>query len=169
MAAPSTVDAVRALVEPAVASAGLVIEDVELTPAGRRRVVRVIVDLPDDQLGGVSFDAIETASRAVSQAIDASTVMGEAPYTLEVSSPGIGRPLTQRRHWLRARRRTVKATLADGSTVEGRLTDVNDDGLVLDGRRLPWDGVVRGAVQVDFRRIEDDDPLDAGLEGEGDD
>lgn len=160
MTATSVVDAVRALVEPAVTASGLVLESVEVTPAGRRRVVRITVDLPEDQLGGVSSDAIAAASQAVSRLLDETDALGQAPYVLEVSSPGIDRPLTERRHWLRARRRTVTVALADGGTAEGRLTEVDDAGVVVGGSRYGWDAVVRGRMQVDFSRLEDDDLLD---------
>lgn len=164
MTATSVVDAVRQLVEPAVAASGLVLESVEVTPAGRRRVVRVTVDLPQDQLGGVSSDAIAAASQAVSRTLDDSDVLGSAPYVLEVSSPGIDRPLTERRHWLRARRRTVTVTLTDGRQAEGRLTEVDDDGIVVGGARHAWEAVVRGRMQVDFSRLEDDDLPDGAFD-----
>ena len=88
-------------------------------------------------------------------ALDDSDVMGGAPYVLEVTSPGVDRPLTQRRHWLRARGRLVVVTLADGGTVTGRLTAADDDGLVVDDRTLAWDDVRRGKVEVEFNRVED--------------
>jgi ribosome maturation factor RimP len=153
-------DDVRAVAAPAVASAGLVLEDLTLTPAGRRRVLRVVVDLPDEVLGGVPVDAVAHASHAVSTALDDSDVMGGTPYVLEVSSPGVDRPLTQRRHWLRARGRLVTATLADGGEVRGRLTEAGDDGLIVEGRALPWDAVRRGRVDVEFHRA--DEPAEPG-------
>ncbi len=147
---PASADRVHAVVEPAVASAGLVLESVTVTPAGRRRVLRITVDLPGHVLGGVPLDAVSMASQAVSQALDESDAMGAAPYVLEVSSPGLDRPLTQRRHWERARTRLVQATLTDHSSVEGRLAAVDDDGVQLDDRRLAWTEIARGRMQVDF-------------------
>src|SRR5512144_2766676 len=125
MAASSPVDGVRALAAPAVASAGLVLENVTITPAGRRRVLRVVVDLPEDAVGGVPMEAVAHASQALSEALDASDVMGGAPYVLEVSSPGADRPLTERRHWLRARGRLVHVLPVAGVSAEplGRLTE----------------------------------------------
>jgi ribosome maturation factor RimP len=166
MAASAQADGVRAVAGPAVATAGLVLEDVTVTAAGRRRVLRITVDLPQDRLGGVPMDAVATASQAVSAALDASPVMGGAPYVLEVSSPGVDRPLTERRHWMRSRKRLVAVVLADGGTVEGRLTTVDDAGLEVDGRRLPWSDVVRGRVQVEFNAVDDADLGDDDGTGE---
>jgi len=146
----ASADRVNAVVEPAVASAGLVLENVTITPAGRRRVLRITVDLPGHVLGGVPLDAVSKASQAVSQALDESDVMGAAPYVLEVSSPGLDRPLTERRHWERARTRLVLVTLIDGSTAQGRLALVDDDGIMIGERRLAWTAIARGRMQVDF-------------------
>jgi ribosome maturation factor RimP len=146
----ASTDRVHAVVEPAVASAGLVLESVTVTPAGRRRVLRITVDLPGHVLGGVPMDAVSLVSQTVSRALDDSDVMGAAPYVLEVSSPGLDRPLTQRRHWERARTRLVLATLTDQSAVEGRLAAVDDDGVQLGDRRLAWTEIARGRMQVDF-------------------
>ena len=150
-------DRVRALLDPVVDGAGLVLEGVTVTPAGKRRVLRVVVDLPEDAEGSVDLDAVADVSRAVSAALDDSDVLGGSPYVLEVTSPGVDRPLTERRHWARARGRLVQAELrGDGGTVAGRVTAVGDGGVTLvveDGETLvPWAQLHRGRVQVEFSR-----------------
>jgi ribosome maturation factor RimP len=171
MTAPSQADGVRALAEPLAREAGLVIENVTITPAGKRRVLRVIVDLPEDLSGGVPLDAVATAAQAISAALDVSAVMGGMPYVLEVSSPGADRPLTERRHWMRARGRLVQLVAPPGNSPAwpqtesvGRLTAVTDTGLILDGvREVPWQDVASGRVELEFGRpAELDDGDDAG-------
>jgi ribosome maturation factor RimP len=155
MVAPSQADGVRALAEPLARDAGLVVESVTVTPAGKRRVLRVIVDLPEDSTGGVPMDAVATAAQFISAALDESSVMGGMPYVLEVSSPGADRPLTERRHWLRARGRLVNVIPVAGQPVpaQGRLTDVTEAGLVLDGdREIAWAVIASGRVEVEFGR-----------------
>jgi ribosome maturation factor RimP len=150
----SLAEGVRALAEPAVGRAGLVLDALSITTAGRRRVLRLIVDLPDDASGGVSMDAVAEASQHVSAALDGSDLLGSAPYVLEVSSPGTDRPLTERRHWLRARTRLVEVKLTDGGSRTGRLTAVDDAGITLDGPQpqpsLAWQQIASGRVQVEF-------------------
>jgi len=163
----AVVDAVRGLAGEAAGAAGLVLEDVAVQSAGRRRIVRVVVDLPDDALGGVPMDAVATVSQLLSQRLDDSDAMGGTPYVLEVTSPGVDRPLTERRHWLRARGRLVRVTLRDGGALTGRLTDAGDEGLVVDGRPVVWDDVTRGRVEVEFNRPDDAQP--AELDDELDD
>ncbi|HEY6796875.1 MAG TPA: hypothetical protein VI248_19565 [Kineosporiaceae bacterium] len=161
MAASSPVDGVRALAAAAAESAGLVLEGVTITPAGRRRVLRVVVDLPDDVLGGVPMEAVASASQALSAALDDSPVMGGAPYVLEVSSPGADRPLTRPRHWRRARGRLVTVALRDGGTVSGRLEAVDDGGVTVTGVPVPWDLLGTGRVELEFHRAgEGDDVVD---------
>ncbi|TNM62419.1 ribosome maturation factor RimP [Streptomyces sp. NP160] len=157
MPAPQAVhDRVVAAVQPAVTSSGLVLEEVELARAGARTVVRVVVDLPDDAVGAVSSDQLAAVSRAVSAAMDSvDGVLGDRPYVLEVGSPGVSRPLTERRHWSRARTRLVAVPVA-GVATTGRVVAVDDGGVVLDvdgeQRRAAWDELGTGRVQVEFGR-----------------
>lgn len=154
--------AVRAAIEPVVSALGLDLEDVDVQASGKRRRVCVVVDRD----GGIDLDGIAATSRAVSDALDASDAMGDDAYTLEVTSPGIDRALTLPRHWRRNLGRRVRAHLSDGSTVEGRIREVDDDGVVLAAdakgkpesveQRVQWVDAAGGEVQVEFRRPETD-------------
>ncbi|MBV9369905.1 MAG: ribosome maturation factor RimP [Frankiales bacterium] len=139
-------DRVRDVLTPVVSAAGFDLEDVAVTAAGRRHVVRVVVDRD----GGLDLDAVAEVSRVVSEALDGSDVTGETPYTLEVTSPGVDRPLTQPRHWRRATGRLV--TAAGGVT--GRVVDADDERVRLDvdgeTRELTYDELGAGKVQVEF-------------------
>ena len=183
---PSLDEAVTGVLTEVVDRAGLTLDEVTVTSAGRRRVVRVVVDLAGDEPGEVSMDAVATASTAVSEALDASDVLGDAPYTLEVSSPGVDRPLTQPRHWRRALTRLVRVVRTDGGELLARVAEVDEDGVLVllqpqsvKGRppraadvgrpvRLAWDEVARGEVQVEFRRA-DEDALDEHAPDDDDD
>ncbi|MFF2267613.1 ribosome maturation factor RimP [Cellulosimicrobium cellulans] len=155
-------ESVREAIEPAVVDAGLHLEDVTVSRAGARSVVRVVLDLPDDVEGNLDLDTVAEATRPISTALDAVDPLNGA-YTLEVSTPGTDRPLTEPRHFRRARGRLVLLQLADGGTVEGRLragSEVDPD-LVLDvpgtrgavtERVVPLADVVRGQVQVELKR-----------------
>ncbi|MBV9831890.1 MAG: ribosome maturation factor RimP [Marmoricola sp.] len=134
-----------------VGALGLDLEAVDLSSAGKRRVLKVAVDKD----GGVTMDDIAEATRAVSRTLDDQDLMGERAYTLEVSSPGVDRPLTLPRHWRRNAGRLVKVTPHEGDPVTGRITASDDDGVVLDvdgaERRLAFADVRRAKVQVEFR------------------
>jgi ribosome maturation factor RimP len=153
-------EAIRNTVSPAVESVGLYLEDVVVTRAGSRSVVRVVVDLPEDEIGSLDLDAVAEATRAVSAALDETDVVAGA-YTLEVSSPGTARPLTTPRHFKRARTRRVRLTLRSGGTVIGRLSEVDDALHVDDGsglRAIPLTDVVAGQIEVELARpVADED------------
>ena len=148
------------LVAPEVAAVGYDLEDLSVTAAGKRSVVRVVVDKD----GGVTLDDVADVSRTISDVLDrvdeSEPGLLGATYVLEVSSPGVDRPLTEPRHWRRNVRRLVTATLREGEPVTGRVTAADDDAVTLDvdgtERRLPYAEVVRGNVQVEFGRKDDD-------------
>lgn len=157
--------ALTALLEPAVGEAGLVLERVTVTPAGRRSVVRVVVDLPQGP-GSLDLDAVAAVSRAVSAVLDGpdgDVALGSAPFVLEVTSPGVDRPLTQPRHWSRAQGRLVEVVPVGGTEVSGRVVAVDDDGVTVGDQQLSWAALegAAGRVQVELRRPEPDEDDDA--------
>ncbi|WP_426244777.1 ribosome maturation factor RimP [Nocardioides sp. LHG3406-4] len=149
-------DAVRERIEAELrdplAALGLDVEAVELTPAGKRRVLRVAVD----QDGGVTLDDIADTTREVSRLLDESDVMGELPYTLEVTSRGVDRPLTLPRHWRRNVDRLVKVNLLEGGEITGRIVASTDTSATVDvdgeQREVALADVDRALVQVEFNR-----------------
>jgi ribosome maturation factor RimP len=150
---------VRAVVEPPVTAAGYDLETVEVTPAGKRRVVRVVVDRD----GGVDLDAVAEVSRAISAALDDTDALGSAPYVLEVTSPGVDRPLTEPRHWRRAAGRLVSVPLTAGGQASGRVRSADDEGVILQDEagaevRYAYAELGRGRVEVEFRRDQEEGP-----------
>jgi ribosome maturation factor RimP len=154
------------ILTPLVEARGYDLEEVTVTAAGRRSVVRVIVDAD----GGIDLDAVAEVSRVIADALDEQTPEGPAfagAYVLEVSSPGVDRPLTEARHWRRNVGRLVKAEVRGaGSSAEsvlGRIAEVSDPGVTLlldDGSRvLPWDTLGTGRVQIEFNRQDQTDEI----------
>ena len=156
------------LLEPAVAAMGMDLEDVRITSAGRRRLLRIVVDAD----GGVSLDDIALVSRELSATLDRAAAMGEASYTLEVSSPGVDRPLTEPKHWRRAVGRVVNAPLrgrpgaegAAAATVTGRVAGADSSGVRIDvdgaSQQYGYSELGPGRIQIEFA------PLD-GYAGDG--
>ncbi|MFF3547408.1 ribosome maturation factor RimP [Streptomyces platensis] len=146
----------RGLLEPLIAARDLDLEEIEVTPAGKRRVLRIVVDSDE----GVQLDECAALSREASQVLDDSDVMGGAPYTLEVTSPGADRPLTELRHYRRAVGRLIKAQLHEGGELVARITAVDDSGLDLEvpgvkgrkptARRVSFDEIAKARVELEF-------------------
>jgi ribosome maturation factor RimP len=137
----------REVAEPVVTAAGYDLEDLTVSQAGRRSVVRVVVDRD----GGIDLDEVADVSRSIGGAFDAANATGEHPYTLEVTSPGVDRPLTEPRHWRRNIGRKVEV---DGIT--GRIETVSDDGVVLnlgsETREIDFAELGSGTIVLEFSR-----------------
>ncbi len=172
----------REVIEPVVTAAGYDLEDLSVSRAGRRHVVRVIVDAD----GGINLDGVADVSRAVSAALDAAEEAGgdivAGEYQLEVSSPGVDRPLILPRHWRRNVGRLVKVTVrgaaglpeqrtAGDRQVTGRVVEADDERVVLEtgaGRVAhPYAELGPGRVQVEFSRL--DEVADDEFDGDTDD
>ncbi|MFC5721088.1 ribosome maturation factor RimP [Streptomyces gamaensis] len=148
----------RELLAPLVSARELDLEEVEVTTAGKRRVLRIVVDSEQ----GVELDECADVSRAVSEKLDETDAMGGAPYVLEVTSPGADRPLTEHRHYVRATGRLMKARLTSGDELVARIVAVDDEGLDLQvpgvkgrkptARRLAFDEIAKARVEVEFNR-----------------
>ncbi|WP_433368919.1 ribosome maturation factor RimP [Actinoplanes sp. CA-142083] len=161
---------VREVITPVIEQAGYDLEDVNVSRAGRRHVVRVLVDTD----GGINLDDVAVVSREISTALDEAEERGgevlAGEYQLEVGSPGIDRPLTLPRHWRRNRGRLVAV---NGLT--GRVVDVDDTSVVLDvdgvTRSLAFAELGPGKVQIEFKRMDEaefGDEEDDEDDGEGD-
>ena len=165
------------LIGPVITAAGYDLDDLSVTAAGRRSLIRVSVD--GDH--GIDLDAVATISRAISDVLDDDSGAGAAfagPYVLEVSSPGVDRPLTQPRHWRRAAGRLVSVAVA-GEQLTGRVVSADDTAVVLDvagtPRSVPMPDLGPGRVQVEFSRpdgvepdLADEADLDDDLADEAD-
>jgi ribosome maturation factor RimP len=157
IAGPAEGKRIAGLIEPVIVAAGMDLESVRVTVAGRRRLLRVVVDSDH----GVNLDDAADISREVSAVLDAANALGEVPYTLEVSSPGVDRPLTTQSHWRRAAGRLVRVKVAGEGSVEGRVVLADSGGVTLEmaggERRFGYGDLGAGAIQVEFGRVPDAD------------
>jgi ribosome maturation factor RimP len=138
------------IVADAVAQAGFELEELAVHQAGRKQVVKVVVDGED----GIGLDEVAVVSRAVSEALDSRDDVLSAAYTLEVTSPGLDRPLTRPRHWRRARLRKVAVKQGDVRFL-ARVGDAGDDDveLLVDGelRRVTYTEIDHAVIEVEFK------------------
>lgn len=153
-------DQLRGVLEPVVHGAGLEIDAVEVRSAGRRHSVKLVVDLPESSPEtGIDLDVIARLSRSAAAELDPHEHLIEGSYTLEVTSPGIDRPLTEPRHWRRAYLRLARLTLTDGSVVDARVGRLDGDtvAVAVPGRKtperrdIPLAEIRHAQVQVEFK------------------
>jgi ribosome maturation factor RimP len=152
MATQPVSDEILAAIRPAVGGAGLDLEDIELVFAGRRRILRVLVDKD----GGVGLDDIAQLTNEVGSSLDTGDAMGDQPYTLEITSPGVDRPLTAPRHWRRNIGRLVKVTGHDGSVRVGRIVEADDVRAMVDmsgsAEPIAYSDVAKARIEIEFQR-----------------
>ena len=153
-------DQISEYITPALHKAGYFLEDVNLVSPGQHRIVTVIVDGES----ALNLDQVTVASKLVSELLDEATFMGETPFTLEVTSPGIDRPLTLPRHFAKNVDRLLKVTKTDGVVVTGRILANTDNDLTLSVTEkkdvkevvISLDAIKRAQVEIEFNRKEGD-------------
>lgn len=144
------------LVQPAVEKAGFFLEDVHVVSPGNHRIITCIVDGQTP----LNLDQVTSVSREISEILDSADFMGESAFTLEVTSPGVDRPLTLPRHWQKNLNRLVKVVKLDGSVVNGRISTIKDTNIVLledvkgkiNEHTLSFNDVKRATVEIEFNR-----------------
>ena len=147
----SLVENLTELLTPAVKNAGFILEEVKVTPAGKRRIIAVIID---GEERNPSLDEVTVVSRRVSEILDTYSQLGELPFTLEVTTPGVDRPLTQERHWRKNIGRLVKVTTLAGESVISRINSVSDGTAQLESGEIRFSDVKRAQIEIEFNRKE---------------
>jgi ribosome maturation factor RimP len=141
------------LLNPAINRLGFVLEEIRVTPVGKRRIIAVIVD---QESKNPNLDEVTVVSREVSNILDNYSLLGDQPFTLEVTTPGVDRPLLLPRHWLKNIGRLVKVTLADGRTHSGRiLLAENNRAIIQDSAgdiEIDFGQVKRAQIEIEFNR-----------------
>ena len=145
----SLVFELKELLDPLVQKAGFILEEVKVTPLGRRRQISVIVD---GEERNPDLDEVASLSRAISAQLDDYSGLGDSPFTLEVTSPGIDRPLTELRHWRKNLGRLVKILTKEDKEISGRIAEVQSGKVRIDDAIFDFESIKRAQVQIEFNR-----------------
>jgi ribosome maturation factor RimP len=140
---------ISAAVTPALSALGFYLEDVTITSAGRRSMLTIIVD-GDTHL---SLDQVTSATKAISEIVESLQSLGDTPFTLEVTSPGLDRPLTKPRHWRKNIDRLVKVVLLDGKEIKGRIKAASEDSATVDQSEINFADIKRASLEVEFKQV----------------
>ena len=144
----SNKEQVLAVITPAIESLGFYIEDITITSAGKRSLLTVIVD-GDTHL---SLDQVTVATKAISEIVENLPTLGNNPFTLEVTSPGLDRPLTKPRHWRKNQDRLIKIVLTDGKEIKGRIKDSSETSVTVDDQTINFADIKRATLEVEFKK-----------------
>jgi ribosome maturation factor RimP len=140
---------ISAAITPALSDLGFYLEDITITSAGRRSMLTVIVD-GDTHL---SLDQVTVATKAISEIVENIQSLGQAPFTLEVTSPGLDRPLTKPRHWRKNIDRLVKIVLLDGTEIKGRVKDATEISATIDEQVVKFSDIKRATLEIEFKQV----------------
>ena len=144
----SNKEQVLAVITPAIESLGFYVEDITITSAGKRSMLTVIVD-GDTHL---SLDQVTVATKAISEIVENLPTLGNNPFTLEVTSPGLDRPLTKPRHWRKNQDRLIKIVLTDGKEIKGRIKDSDETSVTVDVQAINFADIKRATLEVEFKK-----------------
>jgi ribosome maturation factor RimP len=144
----SNKEQVLAVITPAIESLGFYVEDITITSAGKRSMLTVIVD-GDTHL---SLDQVTVATKAISEIVENLPTLGNNPFTLEVTSPGLDRPLTKPRHWRKNQVRLIKIVLIDGKEIMGRIKDSTETSVTVDDQTINFADIKRATLEVEFKK-----------------
>jgi ribosome maturation factor RimP len=145
----SNKEQVAAVITPAIEALGFYVEDISITSAGRRSMLTVIVD-GDTHL---SLDQVTVATKAISEIVENLPTLGNNPFTLEVTSPGLDRPLTKPRHWRKNKDRLIKIVLNDGKEITGRIKDSTEDEVTVDEQKVAFVDIKRATLEIEFKQV----------------
>jgi ribosome maturation factor RimP len=140
---------ISAVITPALTTLGFYLEDITITSAGKRSMLTVIVDA-DNHL---SLDQVTVATKAIGELIEGIQSLGDTPFTLEVTSPGIDRPLTKPRHWRKNIDRLIKVILLDGKEVKGRIKDASELSATVDQQVILFTDIKRAILEIEFKQV----------------
>jgi len=140
---------ISAVITPALTSLGFYLEDLNITSAGKRSLLTVIVDA-DRHL---SLDEVTVATKAISEIVENIPALGSTPFTLEVTSPGIDRPLTKPRHWRKNINRLVKIVLLDGSQITGRIKQAGESAATIEESVINYLDIKRANLEIEFKQV----------------
>ena len=140
---------ISAAITPALSDLGFYLEDITITSAGRRSMLTVIVD-GDTHL---SLDQVTVSTKAISEIVENIQSLGQAPFTLEVTSPGLDRPLTKPRHWRKNIDRLVNIVLLDGKEIKGRVKDATEISATVDEQVVKFSDIKRATLEIEFKQV----------------
>ncbi len=144
----SVIEAITSSITPIIEGSGVYLEEVTLE-GGTPKVLTVVID-GDTPL---NLDQVTVVTKEISEILENLPELGELPFTLEVTSPGIDRPLTLARHWRKNLGRLVTVTLRSGTVVKGRIGEIADEKVLVDEQEFSLADIERAQVEIEFKSL----------------
>ena len=140
-------DEISAAIRPIIEATGNYLEELSITSAGKVKILTVIID-SDSHL---NLDQVTAVTKEISEVIEALPELGEGAFTLEVTSPGLDRPLTKPRHWRKNLDRLVKIIMTSGQELTGRIGEVTETTVLVDSEKVSFEDIKRAVLEIEFK------------------
>jgi len=138
---------ISAAIRPAIEATGNYLEELTITSAGKVKILTVIVDSESH----LNLDQVTAVTKVISEIVEALPALGDTPFTLEVTSPGLDRPLTKPRHWRKNLNRLVKITMTSGALFEGRIVEVTESTAMVGSEIVSFEDIKRATLEIEFK------------------
>ena len=138
---------ISAAIRPIIEASGNYLEELTITSAGKVKILTVIVD-SDSHL---NLDQITAVTKEISEIIETLEELGDNAFTLEVTSPGIDRPLTKPRHWRKNFDRLVKITMTSGQDIQGRIGEATETTVLVGDQKVSLEDIKRAVLEIEFK------------------
>jgi ribosome maturation factor RimP len=142
------IDAIKQAITPIIEGSGNFLEEVTLL-GGSPKTLTVVIDSE----AHLNLDQVTIVTKAISDILENLPELGSTPFTLEVTSPGIERPLTLPRHWKKNHGRLVEITLNEGSIIKGRIGELTNTAVTIDGDEVEFSTVNRALIEIEFKSL----------------
>ena len=138
---------ISAAIRPAIEATGNYLEELTITSAGKVKILTVIVDSESH----LNLDQVTAVTKSISEIVEALPALGDTPFTLEVTSPGLYRPLTKPRHWRKNLNRLVKITMTSGALIEGLIVEVTESTAMVGSEIVSFEDIKRATLEIEFK------------------
>jgi ribosome maturation factor RimP len=138
---------ISAAIRPIIEATGNYLEELSITSAGKVKILTVIID-SDTHL---NLDQVTAVTKEISEVIEALPELGESAFTLEVTSPGLDRPLTKPRHWGKNLDRLVKIIMTSGQEIQGRIGEATETTVLVDSQKVSYEDIKRAVLEIEFK------------------
>ena len=138
---------ISAAIRPIIEATGNYLEELSITSAGKVKILTVIID-SDTHL---NLDQVTAVTKEISEVIEALEELGDGAFTLEVTSPGLDRPLTKPRHWGKNLDRLVKIVMTSGQEITGRIGEATETTVLVDSQKISYEDIKRAVLEVEFK------------------
>ena len=140
-------EVISAAIRPIIEGSGNYLEELTITSAGKVKILTVIVD-SDTHL---NLDQVTAVTKEISEVIEALPELGDGAFTLEVTSPGLDRPLTKPRHWCKNLDRLVKIIMTSGQEIQGRIGEATETTVLVDSQKVSYEDIKRAVLEIEFK------------------